>query len=133
MAAAASAEPSNSSAAEWLLDNGYQVQRAVLQIAEDLPSGFYCKLRTIATGRMQGDPRVLTIAHDLLYATHFQISRESVLAYLEGYQQHDPLDIAEIWALPATLRIACLELLIAGFAWAFPSVPEPILVSASCR
>lgn len=133
MAAAASAEPSNSSAAEWLLDNGYQVQRAVLQIAEDLPSGFYCKLRTIATGRMQGDPRILTIAHDLLYATHFQISRESVLAYLEGYQQHDPLDIAEIWALPATLRIACLELLMAGFARAFPSVPEPILVSASCR
>lgn len=133
MAAAAVAEPAVSSAAEWLLDNGYQVQRAVLQIEQDMPAGFYRKLKMIAAGPEQGEPRVLIVAHDLLYATHFQIGRESVLAYLEGYQRNDPLDIAEIWALPAALRIACLELLIAGFARAFPAVPAPISVSATCR
>jgi cyclic beta-1,2-glucan synthetase len=129
--AAATAEPAAAAAAEWLLDNGYQVQRAVLLVAEDLPPGFYRRLRPLPSGPAQGEPRVLALAHDLLHATHFQLSRESVLAYLEGYQSHDPLDIAELWALPALLRIACLERLTAGFADVFPSVPAPLAVSAS--
>ena len=129
--AAAAAEPAAAAAAEWLLDNGYQVQRAVLLVAEDLPTGFYQRLRPLPFGSVQGEPRVLALAHDLLHATHFQVSRENVLAYLEGYQSHDPLDIAELWALPAILRIACLERLIAGFAEVFPSVPAPLAVSAS--
>lgn len=129
--AAVTAEPAAAGAAEWLLDNGYQVQRAVLLVAEDLPPGFYRRLRALPSGPARGEPRALALAHDLLHATHFQVSRESVLAYLEGYQSHDPLDIAELWALPALLRIACLERLIAGFAEVFPSVPAPLAVSAS--
>src|SRR3546814_3808847 len=38
--AAGKAEPHASSAAEWLLDNDYQIQRAILQIREDLPQEF---------------------------------------------------------------------------------------------
>lgn len=131
--AAAIAEPAAAVAAEWLLDNGYQVQRAILLVAEDLPPGFYRRLRPLRSGNAQGEPRALALAHDLLHATHFQISRTSVLSYLEGYQAHDPLDIAELWALPALLRIACLERLIAGFADVFPAVPIPLEPSASSR
>ena len=127
----AAAEPAAAAAAERLLDNGYQVQRAVLLVAEDLPPGFYQRLRPLPSGSAQREPRVLALAHDLLHATHFQVSRENVLAYLEGYQSHDPLDIAELWALPALLRLACLEQLIAGFAEVFPSVPAPLAVSVS--
>ena len=133
MQAAAAAEPVASSAAEWLLDNGYQVQRAVLLIAQDLPPGFYGKLRPLVSGPAPGEPRALALAHDMLHASHFQLSRDCVLAYLDGYQAHDALDIAELWALPAMLRLACLERLIAGFAEVFPGVPAPFPVSGSCQ
>lgn len=131
--AAVDAEPAASTAAEWLLDNGYLVQRAMLLVLEDMPAGFYARLRPLALGQAGSEPRILMLAHDLLTATHFQLSRESVLAYLEGYQDHDPLDIAELWALPAMLRIACLERLVAGFALTFPTVRAPFELSASCR
>ncbi|HSG35116.1 MAG TPA: cellobiose phosphorylase, partial [Sphingomonadaceae bacterium] len=131
--AAAAAEPAASSAAEWLLDNGYRVQRAVLQVKQDLPRGFYRRLRPLGEGSAAGEPLCLLIAHDMLHATHFQLSREAVLVYLRGYQEEYPLTIAELWAIPAMLRIACLERLVGGFDALFPSVPMPFAPSASCR
>jgi cyclic beta-1,2-glucan synthetase len=131
--AASRAEPAASSAAEWLLDNGFQVQRAILQVMQDLPKGFYHRLRQITDGPAKGEPLVLAIAHDLLHTTHFQLSREAILTYLTGYQERVPLDIAELWALPSLLRIACLERLISGFSILFPTVRAPFAASASCR
>lgn len=131
-AAAAVAEPSASSAAEWLLDNGYQVQRAMQYVQGDMPPGFYRRLRPLTCGASAGEPRILALAHDVLDATHFQLSREAVLAYLDGYQTVGALDVAELWALPAMLRIACLERLVSGFAEIFPGVEPPFPVSASC-
>lgn len=133
MAAAVQAEPAESSAAEWLLDNAYQVQRVMLLVREDLPPGFYRRLRPLTGGPAKGEPLVLALAHDLLQAAQFQLSRQSILAYLEGYQEYHVLDIAELWALPVMLRIACLECLTHGFAQIFASVPAPFAASASCR
>jgi len=131
--AAGKAEPIASASAEWLLDNAFQVQRAVLLIKQDLPAGFYRRLRPLAAGPTKGEPLVLSLAHDLLHATHFQISRQAVLVYLESYQEHLPLDIAELWSLPVMLRIACLERLAAGIGEIFPEVPSPVPTSESCR
>lgn len=39
-------------AAEWLLDNDYQVYRAIRQIKEDLPDSFYAKLPAL-----DGEPK----------------------------------------------------------------------------
>lgn len=133
MTAAVGAEPAESSAAEWLLDNAYQVQRATLLIDQDLPPGFYRRLRPLANGPAKGEPVVLALAHDMLQAAHFQLSRQAVLAYLKGYQEHNPLDIAELWAFPVMLRVACLERLTSGFAKVFVAVPAPFPASASCR
>jgi len=133
MEAAGHADPALSSAAEWVLDNGYQVQRAMLLVREDLPRGFYARLRPVRSGRPAGEPRILLLAHDLLLASHFQLSRENVLAYLDGYQAHGALDIAELWAFPTLLRIACIERLVTGFAESFSTVPAPFRVSESCK
>ena len=46
-AAAANPSPEVARAAEWLLDNDYQVQRAVVQIEQDLPRGFYRRLPSL--------------------------------------------------------------------------------------
>ncbi len=136
MQAAARTDPAASSAAEWLLDNGYVVQRALLLVRDDLPGGFYARLRPLTEDREDargGEPRILFLAHDLLQASHFQLSRESVLAYLAGFQDLQVLDIAELWAFPAMLRLACIERLVAGAAHAFGKVEAPFRPSASCR
>jgi cyclic beta-1,2-glucan synthetase len=131
--AAARAELANSSAAEWILDNAYIVQRAILSVQEDLPEGFYRRLRPLAQGAAKGEPRIVMLAHGLLAATEDQISRGSIEAFLSGFQQLHALDIAELWALPAVLRLACLERLTIAVAFAFGSVPSPLAPSESCR
>jgi len=133
LGAASEAHPAASSAAEWLLDNGYIIKRAIVQLGEDLPRGFYARLRPIEGGPAGGEPRVLMLAHGLLHAGKHQLSREVLLAYLEGYQSHHPLDIAELWALPAMLRLACIERLASAVGEAFPAVKVPFECSRSCR
>lgn len=130
--AAARAELANSSAAEWILDNAYIVQRAILSVQEDLPEGFYRRLRPLADGAAKGEPRIVMLAHGLLAATEDQISRGGIEAFISGFQQHHALDIAELWALPAVLRLACLERLTIGVASAFGAVPSPFARSESC-
>lgn len=123
--AASSADPKNASAAEWLLDNDFQVRRAILQIREDLPPGFYARLPGLANAEAAGRPRVYAVAHALLGASHLQVSLGTTVAFVVRYQQDAPLSIAELWALPTMLRLACLELLVAGFTRLFPDIPSP--------
>lgn len=133
LAVAANTEGETLSAAEWLLDNAYQVQRAILLIRQDLPTGFYNRLHGFDSGDQNDAPRLLVLAHDLLRVSHNHVSRSTILAYLDGYQRHLPLTIAELWALPVMLRLACLERLVCGFETLFPSVPKPFPITHSAR
>ena len=126
--AAGAAGPQGSAAAEWLLDNDYHVQRAILQIREDLPSRFYNRLPGLAGSETGGGPRVHSLAHALLRASHLQVSLAGAVQFVDRYQDQAPLSIAEVWAFPAMLRIACLELLIASFSRLFPDVVPPFEV-----
>ncbi|MGE4429995.1 MAG: glucoamylase family protein [Sphingobium sp.] len=129
-AAAGAAGQDAGAAAEWLLDNDYQIQRAILQIEEDLPAKFYRKLPGLS-GDGQGRPRIHELAHSLLQASHLQVSMGTAVVFVSQYQQQMPLSIAEIWAFPTMLRIACLELLIAGFSRLFPDTEPPFPVEAA--
>lgn len=131
--AAARADMANATAAEWILDNDYIVQRAILSVTEDLPAGFYRRLRPLADGAARGEPRIVMLAHGILAATDEQVSRDAIEAFVAGYQHHQPLDIAELWALPAVLRLACLERLGLGVASAFAAAAPPFSPSESCR
>ncbi|WP_404477659.1 GH36-type glycosyl hydrolase domain-containing protein [Novosphingobium sp. BL-52-GroH] len=127
-AAAGAAEPQSSSAAEWLLDNDYHVQRAILQIKEDMPARFYRRLPGLAGEAAKGQPRIYALAHGLLDASHLQISLNTAVPFIQSYQDEEPLSIAELWAFPAMLRLACLELLVTGFGRLFPDVAPPFEV-----
>ncbi|AMK22921.1 MULTISPECIES: GH36-type glycosyl hydrolase domain-containing protein [Sphingomonadaceae] len=127
-AAAGAAEPQSSSAAEWLLDNDYHVQRAILQIKEDMPARFYRRLPGLAGEAARGLPRIYTLAHGLLHASHLQVSLNTAILFMARYQDDEPLSIAELWAFPAMLRLACLEILIIGFGRIFPDVTPPFEV-----
>ncbi len=107
-------------AAEWLLDNDYQVFRAVRQIKRDLPPSFYERLPALGSVSENGAesrfPRVFALAHGLLRATHLQITLSATIEYICAYQRKTPLTIAELWAFPTMLRIACLEVLVSSLS-----------------
>ncbi len=105
--------PEVAKAAEWLLDNDYQVNRALRQIRKDLPRDFYAKLPALADCEIEG-PRVFVLAHELLRATHLQLSLANAVRFIRAYQRHQQLTIAELWAFPTMLRIACVEILVAA-------------------
>src|SRR5438105_10048534 len=49
-------------AAEWLVDNFHIVQEQLREIQVDLPTGYYRKLPKLASGHLQGYPRVFGVA-----------------------------------------------------------------------
>ncbi len=132
--AAATAEPDATKAAEWLLDNDYQVERAVKQIQEDMPPQFYRNLQSLTTAEEKGLPRVFVLAHGLLQASRLQLSLAASVQFVRAYQEEAPLTIAELWAFPTMLRLACLEILVAAFARLFPDLSPPFAPShcAAC-
>ncbi|MHA6332840.1 GH36-type glycosyl hydrolase domain-containing protein [Qipengyuania sp. CAU 1752] len=105
--------PEASKAAEWLLDNDYQVHRALRQIAQDMPRSFYRQLPALVQDA-EGVARIYALAHEFLRASHLQVSLTGALRFVRAYQQQQGLTIAELWAFPTMLRIACVEILVAS-------------------
>lgn len=128
--AATQADQRGSAAAEWLLDNDYQIQRAILQIGEGLPKAFYAKLPGLAEDGLRR-PRAHQVAQSLLLASHLQVSLSSAVEFVVRYQNKMPLSIAETWAIPTMLRIVCLEMIVTGFTQLFPQVAPPFALTDS--
>jgi cyclic beta-1,2-glucan synthetase len=59
--AATQADQRGSAAAEWLLDNDYQIQRAILQIGEGLPKAFYARPSSRAVSASGVSPASLAV------------------------------------------------------------------------
>ena len=112
-------------ASEWLLDNEFHVRRAVRQVREDMPATFYRRLPRLAAPEYLGIPRIMAVAHGLLDAAHMHISLASAADFVKAYQQDRSLTIAELWALPAMLRLACLERLVLAFSELLPDLTPP--------
>lgn len=121
--------PDAGKAAEWLLDNDYQVYRALRRIDKDLPPAFYRQLPALQSDK-RGIPRVYDLAAEYLRASHMQVSLNGLAEFVEAYQQRLPLKIAEVWALPTMLRIACVEHLMVSFA-SLLATPRDLPFSAS--
>ena len=142
---AADTELGMSIAAEWMLDNTYIVLQALREIHKDLPPSFYFELPCLASGTLQGYPRVYALAHDLIQHDNAAIDPERIKRYIWAYQAlnqegdsaagqaGNPLSMGELWALPAMLRLGVIENLALcvgrltgqlkpGEAWHFPFV-----------
>jgi cyclic beta-1,2-glucan glucanotransferase len=129
--ASSNAEPEATKAAEWILDNHLSVHRAVRQVREDLPAGFYRRLPRLVSPEVEEDglPRTFCLAHALLATTHLQPSLAAAVQFIDAYQGDAPLSIGELWAFPTMLRLACLEILVAATDRIFPALPPPFRVS----
>lgn len=95
-------------AAEWLVDNHYIVEEAIQEVRRDFPRRFYRQLPRVTIG---GDemPRVMAVAWLYVAHTHSTISKESLAAMVEGFQETEPFEIGELWALPSFLRFVLIE------------------------
>jgi cyclic beta-1,2-glucan glucanotransferase len=112
-------------AAEWLLDNEFHVRRAVRQVQEDMPAAFFRRLPGLAAAEYRKIPRVMALARAFLDAAHMQVSIAGMAEFVTAYQQKGPLTIAELWAFPAMLRLACLETLVHAFDDLLPDLAPP--------
>ena len=58
-----------SGVAEWILDNFYVVEKALRQIEENMPPGYYSRLPKLEATQLRGHPRVYALAREIIRAS----------------------------------------------------------------
>jgi cyclic beta-1,2-glucan glucanotransferase len=96
-------------AAEWLIDSFYIVKEQLHEIRDDLPPGFYGKLSKLASGYLEGYPRVFGVAWAFVAHTDSRFEPELLRRFVKAYQRLQPLTIGELWAVAITLRAVLVE------------------------
>ena len=74
-------------AAEWLVDNFHIVEEQLREIHDDLPTGYYRKLPKLASGHLQGYPRVYGLAWAYVAHTDSRFDPESLRRFVKAYQR----------------------------------------------
>ena len=119
LAKASEAQRALSYAGEWLLDNYHVVQRAIRQIREDMPAGYYRQLPKLGRqlpqpGRqlpqpgassLEGYPRIYALAREVIGHCEGHLDLDRVTLFVQAYQRVAPLTMGELWALPTMLRM----------------------------
>src|SRR6202522_1379917 len=96
-------------AAEWFVDNLYIAEEQLREIRDDLPPGFYRKLPKLASGHLEGFPRVFGVAWAFVAHNDSRFDPEVLRRFVSAYQRVQPLTIGELWAVAITLRIVLVE------------------------
>ena len=96
-------------AAEWLVDNFHIVDEQLREIQDDLPRGYYRKLPKLASGHLEGYPRVYGVAWAFVAHTDSRFDPEVLRRFVAAYQRVQPLTIGELWAVAITLRVVLVE------------------------
>ena len=65
--------------------------------------------QSCSTGRWPGYPRVYELATTLISHTEGRVDLETLNRFVAAFQEVAPLDIGELWALPAMLRLGLIE------------------------
>lgn len=96
-------------AAEWLVDNFHIVDEQLREIKDDLPPGYYRMLPKLASGHLEGYPRVFGVAWAFVAHTDSRFDPEALRRFVAAYQRVQPLTIGELWAVAITLRVVLVE------------------------
>jgi len=96
-------------AGEWFLDNFYVVQDHISEVRQSLPRGYYRELPVLVGGPLAGYPRVYELATSLISHTEARMDLETIGPFVTAFQEVTPLNIGELWALPAMLRLGLVE------------------------
>lgn len=98
-----------SPAGEWLLDNFHVIEAQLKAIHEGLPRRYYRDLPVLVEEPLAGLPRVYGLAWAFVAHTDGAFDEDLALRFLTAYQQARELQLAELWALPTTLRVVLIE------------------------
>ncbi|MFL5575292.1 MAG: glucoamylase family protein, partial [Gemmatimonadaceae bacterium] len=98
-----------SPAGDWLLDNYYVVEEHIREIRESMPAGYYRELPKLATGTLEGYPRVYEVAIEVIAHTEGRLTLDNIETFVAEFQRVTPLTLGELWAIPAMLRLGLLE------------------------
>jgi cyclic beta-1,2-glucan synthetase len=96
-------------AADWLVNNFHVVEDQLRDIRTLLPRRFFARLPALDAGPLAELPRVYGIAWAFVAHTDSRFDPELLLRFVAAYQKVDPLELAELWALPTVLRIVMIE------------------------
>ena len=102
------ADPQFQKAAEWFLDNHFLVARTARQVATEIPPSFR---RRLPHAGKAPHPRILELANALVSATSLELDESMIVTFVQAYEEHGALTLAELWAFPAMIRITTLEAL----------------------
>ncbi len=97
------------SAGEWFLDNFHIVEEQIRKAQGDLPADFYNELPKLTGGPLTGYPRLYGITWALIAHTDGAFDLDRLERFVRAYQEVDPLNIGELWAIAITLRITLVE------------------------
>ena len=98
-----------SPAAQWLLDNFGLIDAQLLAIHEGLPRSYFRGLPVLQAEPLAGLPRVYGVAWAFVAHSDSAFDEDLLVRYLNGYQEKRELGLAEMWALPTTLRVVLVE------------------------
>jgi cyclic beta-1,2-glucan synthetase len=98
-----------SPAGEWLIDNFHLIEAQLQAIHEDLPRRYYRNLPVLSEEPLAGLPRIYGLAWAFVAHTDGAFDEELALRFLTTYQRARELQLAELWALPTTLRVVLIE------------------------
>ena len=93
-------------AAVWLVDNYVFLHAQAREVREALPPAYYKLLPRLEEGPLSGDPRAYAVALEILEHAQDGISVDGIAGFLESYQEHTPLTLAELWALGPLVKVA---------------------------
>jgi cyclic beta-1,2-glucan synthetase len=109
LAEAARLEYGITNAAEWLLDNAYLIRSHIAEIRHNLPDNHNKILPVLVDTNCPVRLRVYHLAAELVDCTGHRLAPEGIVSFLDAYQHHLPLTIAELWVFPLMLRLVLLE------------------------
>ncbi len=101
-------------AARWLVDNHAFLQDQILGTRRALSPAYLRKLRRPGASRSVREPRIYGIAEDLVAQVSGAIDADQVVLFEQALKAQYTLDLCELWAFAAMLRIAILERLCAN-------------------
>ncbi len=95
-------------AALWLLDNRQLIRGQITTVRRHLPRSYSRRLPQLRQGAVAGLPRVLVLARDYIVHVDGRLEPESLLEFIEAYQETHALQLGELWATPIMLRMGLL-------------------------
>ncbi|WP_170935982.1 GH36-type glycosyl hydrolase domain-containing protein [Pandoraea sp. PE-S2R-1] len=96
-------------AAEWLLDNFRAVSGQFTEVRHGLGARSYRNLPQLLDGPLRGYPRIYGVMWAFVAHTDSRFDPTLLRCFVLAYQKVEPLTMAELWAMPLTLRAVMIE------------------------